>query len=89
MSQNIKLKTHLVKLVSNQILSKPMVLGKLQPKQLITHHFTLDEVVQAYDTFGDAMKEEALMVIVTNRTMMDKAVQADRMKKTIPFPVNR
>lgn len=43
-----------------------MVSGKLQPKQLITHHFALKDVMQGYDTFGNAMKERALKVIITN-----------------------
>ncbi|MEO8398152.1 MAG: alcohol dehydrogenase, partial [Chloroflexota bacterium] len=40
--------------------------GKVQPKQLITHHFALVDVMKAYDTFGNAMKERALKVIITN-----------------------
>jgi alcohol dehydrogenase len=40
--------------------------GKVQPLQLVTHHFTLNNVLQAYDTFGNAMKEHALKVIITN-----------------------
>jgi len=40
--------------------------GKVQPKQLITHHFALNDVMQAYSTFGNAMKERALKVIITN-----------------------
>ena len=48
------------------MLLKTVLAGKLQPGQLITHHFTLDQVMQAYDTFGDAMQERALKVIITN-----------------------
>jgi alcohol dehydrogenase len=70
-SQNITLTTRLVDAVTTPMLLKTVVSGKLQPNQLITHHFTLDEVMQAYDTFGDAMKEEALKVIITNGIMMD------------------
>jgi alcohol dehydrogenase len=33
---------------------------------LITHHFVLDDVMKAYDPFGNAMKEPALQVITTN-----------------------
>jgi len=51
---------------------KRVISGKLQAKQLITHHFTLDEVMQVYDTFDNVMKEEALMVIATNNIMSDK-----------------
>jgi alcohol dehydrogenase len=37
-----------------------------QPKQLITHRVALRDVMQAYSTFGNAMKERDLKVIVTN-----------------------
>jgi alcohol dehydrogenase len=40
----------------------------LQPQQLIAHHFTLDQAMQAYDTFGNATKEHALKVIATNNS---------------------
>jgi alcohol dehydrogenase len=65
-AQNITLTTRLVDTVTTPMLLKTVVSGKLQPQQLITHHFTLDQVMLAYDTFGDAMKEHALKVIITN-----------------------
>jgi hypothetical protein len=34
-----------------------MISGKLQPKQLMTHHFMLDQAINGYDTFGKAIKE--------------------------------
>src|SRR5660397_177319 len=37
-----------------------------KPVQLNMHHFALDDVMGAYDTFGNAMKERALKVIITN-----------------------
>ena len=62
---NITLTTRLVDTVTTPMLLKTVVSGKLQPKQLITHHFTLDNVMKAYDTFGNAMKERTLKVIIT------------------------
>jgi alcohol dehydrogenase len=75
-AQNITLTTRLVDTVTTPMLLKTVVSGKLQAGQLITHHFTLDEVMQAYDTFSDAMKAEALKVIITNNSVMDKAIHA-------------
>lgn len=75
-AQNITLTTRLVDTVTTLMLLKTVVSGKLQAGQLITHHFTLDEVMQAYDTFSDAMKAEALKVIITNNSVMDKAIHA-------------
>jgi len=65
-SHNITLTTRLVDTVTTPMLLKTVLSGKVQPKQLITHHFTLNDVMQAYDTFGNAMKERALKVIITN-----------------------
>jgi len=39
---------------------------KLQPQQLITHRFTFDQFPQAYEVFGNAAKEKAPKVIVSN-----------------------
>jgi len=65
-SQNITLTTRLVDTISTPMLLKTVLSGRLQPAQLITHHFTLDQVMEAYDTFADAMTEHTLKVIITN-----------------------
>ena len=77
-AQNITLTTRLVDTVTTPLLLKTVLSGKLQANQLITHHFTLDEVMQAYDTFDNAMKEEALKVIITNNIMRDKVMPASK-----------
>lgn len=65
-SHNITLTTRLVDAVTTPLLLKTVVSKKLQPEQLITHHFKLDEIMTAYDTFANAAKERALKVILTN-----------------------
>lgn len=65
-SHNITLTTRLVDTVTTPMLLKTVMSGKVLPTQLITHHFTLSEIMKAYDVFGDAMKERALKVILTN-----------------------
>jgi len=67
-AQNITLTTRLVDTVTTPMLLKTVTAGKLQPKQLITHHFTLDQMMQAYDTFGNASSELALKVMITNHS---------------------
>ena len=67
-AQNITLTTRLVDTITTPMLLKTVASGKLQPKQLITHHFSMDQMMQAYETFGDATKELALKVIITNNT---------------------
>jgi alcohol dehydrogenase len=64
--RNITLTTRLVDTVSTPMLLKVVRSGKLQPSKLVTHRFALDEVIKAYDTFGNAAKEGALKVILKN-----------------------
>jgi hypothetical protein len=46
--------------------------GKLQPNQLITHHFELNDILQAYKTFRNPMREHALKVVITNNFVGQK-----------------
>ncbi len=64
-SKNITLTTRLVDTITTPMLFKNVQSKKIEPKQLITHHFKLDEIVKAYDTFGNAAREKALKVILT------------------------
>ena len=65
-SKNITITTRLVDAVTTPLLLKTVMSGRLKPKQLITHHFKLGEILKAYDTFGNAGREHALKVILTN-----------------------
>ncbi len=65
-SRNVTITTRLVDTLSTPMLLKIVQSGKLQPRKLITHHFALNEIMKAYDTFGNAAKEKALKVILTN-----------------------
>ncbi|MDR3694366.1 zinc-dependent alcohol dehydrogenase family protein [Mucilaginibacter sp.] len=64
-SQNITITTRLVDTVTTPMLLKTVGAKKLDPNRLITHHFRLDQVMEAYETFGNAAKEKALKVIMT------------------------
>ena len=65
-SKNISITTRLVDTVTTPMLFKTVQAEKIQPKKLITHHFKLEEAVEAYDTFEHAAREKALKVILTN-----------------------
>ena len=65
-SKNITITTRLVDTVTTPLLLKTVQAKKIEPKKLITHHFRLDEIVKAYETFGNASKEKALKVILTS-----------------------
>ena len=63
-AQNITITTRLVDTVTTPMLLKNVMSGKLQPNKLITHTFKLEDVMKAYDTFGNAGKEKALKVLM-------------------------
>lgn len=65
-SKNITITTRLVDTVTSPMLLKTVQSKKLKPANLITHHFKLNQIMDAYDTFGNAAKEKALKVILTN-----------------------
>jgi len=64
-SKNITITTRLVDTVTTPMLYKNVESKKLEPNKLITHHFRLDQIMDAYETFGHAAKEKALKVILT------------------------
>jgi alcohol dehydrogenase len=63
-SQNITLTTRLVDTAATPMLLKAVQAKKVDPSQLVTHHFSLAQVEDAYDTFGHAAKTQALKVII-------------------------
>jgi len=65
-SSNITITTRLVDTVTIPMLLKTVLSGKLRPEKLITHRFALNEIMKAYDTFGNAAEEKTLKVILTN-----------------------
>jgi len=46
------------------MLMKTVEAGKFDPSKLITHRFILDQILQAYDVFGNAAREKAMKVIL-------------------------
>ena len=64
--RNISLTTRLVDTVTTPMLLKVVRSGKLQPGKLVTHRFAMNDIMKAYDTFGNAAKEGALKVVLTN-----------------------
>ena len=62
--RNITITTRLVDTVST-----PMLLGlvrarKLDPALLVSHRYKLDNILEAYETFGHAAETRALKVII-------------------------
>jgi alcohol dehydrogenase len=64
--RNISLTTRLVDTVTTAMLLKVVRSGKLQPGKLVTHRFAMNNIMKAYETFGNAAKEGALKVVLTD-----------------------
>jgi alcohol dehydrogenase len=62
--RNISITTRLVDTATIPMLFKTVGSHKIDPKLLITHHFKLDKILDAYKTFGNAAKTKALKVII-------------------------
>ncbi len=63
-SKNITITTRLVDTVTTPMLLNTVIAKKLDPTQLITHRYTLAEIITAYDTFARAAETQALKVII-------------------------
>lgn len=63
-SHNVTITTGLVDTFSIPMLLKTVQSKRINAKQLITHHFKLGEIMQAYDTFSKAAGTKALKVII-------------------------
>ena len=64
--RNIAITTRLVDTVSTPMLLNILRSGKIDPKLLISHRFTLDHILDAYDTFANAARTRALKVMIEN-----------------------
>jgi alcohol dehydrogenase len=62
--KNITITMGLVNTNTTPMLLKTVSSGKIDPQKLITHHFKLDEILKAYEVFGNASKEKAMKVII-------------------------
>ncbi|MDP2816888.1 MAG: zinc-dependent alcohol dehydrogenase family protein [Polaromonas sp.] len=63
-SHNVTITTGLVDTFSIPMLLKTVQSKRIDAAQLITHRFKLDNILQAYDTFGKAADTKALKVII-------------------------
>ena len=62
--RNITITTRLVDTVSTPMLLNVLRSHKIDPKLLVTHRFKLDQILDAYETFGHAADTRALKVII-------------------------
>ncbi len=62
--RNITITTRLVDTVSTPMLIDVLRSHRLDPKRLVTHHFKMDAILEAYETFGNANATAALKVMI-------------------------
>ncbi len=65
--RSIAITTRLVDTVTIPMLLKVVLSGKVHPEKLVTHRFAMSDILKAYETFGNAAKEGALKVVLTNK----------------------
>ena len=63
--RNIAITTRLVDTVSTPMLLRSLAAHKIDPLRLVTHRFTLDQIMDAYETFGHAARTKALKVLIS------------------------
>ncbi|WP_067733073.1 zinc-dependent alcohol dehydrogenase family protein [Novosphingobium naphthalenivorans] len=62
--KNINISMGLVCTNTTPMLLKTLRNGKVDPARLVTHRFALDEILDAYEVFGNAGREKAMKVIL-------------------------
>jgi alcohol dehydrogenase len=62
--RNITITTRLVDTASTPMLLRTVLANKVDPNLLITHRFKLTQILDAYETFGNAADTQALKVLI-------------------------
>jgi alcohol dehydrogenase len=63
--KDVAITTGLVSATTTPMLLKLVAQGKLSPERFVSHRFALDEMMDAYDTFGRAAETKALKVAIS------------------------
>ena len=63
--KDVAITTGLVSATTTPMLLKLVAQGKLKPEKFVSHRFTVDSIMEAYDTFGRAAETKALKVAIT------------------------
>lgn len=63
--KDVSITTGLVSATTTPMLLKLVAQDKLSPEQFVTHRFALDEMMDAYDTFGRAAETKAMKVAIS------------------------
>lgn len=81
-ARNIAITTRLVDTVTTPLLMKTVQSGKIDPKKLITHRFSLSSITEAYETFSHAGSTQALKVIIEADAAQAAAARVTSVQQT-------
>jgi alcohol dehydrogenase len=62
---NITITTGLVNATTAPDLLEQITRGEIDPGKFVTHRFTFDQMLDAYDTFANAAEQHALKVVIS------------------------
>ncbi len=62
---NITITTGLVNATTTEELLAGIVKGQIAPEKFVTHRFALDDIMEAYDVFANAVDHDALKVVLS------------------------
>jgi alcohol dehydrogenase len=71
--RNINISMGLVNTNTTPLLLKLVAQQKLPADRFATHHFSFDQFIEAYDTFGRAADSKALKVVITAASQKEKS----------------
>ena len=63
--KDVTITTGLVSATTTPMLLKLVAQGKISPEKFVTHRFNLDQMMEAYDTFGRAAETKAMKVAIS------------------------
>jgi alcohol dehydrogenase len=63
--KDVAITTGLVSTTTTHMLLKLVAQGKLTPERFVSHRFTFETIIDAYDTFARAAETKALKVVIT------------------------
>ena len=75
--KNITIRMGVVNTTTIPLLLKTIQGGKLDPGQLVTHRFPFSQVLQAYDVFRHAAREQAVKIVLYTDEAAETAVTPD------------
>jgi len=63
--KDVAITTGLVSATTTPMLLRLVAQGRLTPEKFVSHRFTFDSILDAYDTFGRAAETKSLKVAIT------------------------